>query len=158
MAQLFKTQLPKLDTSRYNLFLNDEKEAVDLLKIMQDHLEIKGMEQAINFVNEFAPQSMFSDMHAVIAFGESYPLLKFMREVLVQNLALTVINSVGKQYSMTPKLNSIQSDLVRLTVNTRDVVSREDFSESMKQLVERLPIESFTMNETTLDQVFSKMV
>ena len=81
-----------------------------------------------------------------------------MKKVLIKNVTMAITNDLRMRYGIGVSLNSIQGSQVRIAIKTNEVIKRQEFSDFMDQLVKELPISYFTMQETTLDQVFSKLI
>ena len=73
-------------------------------------------------------------------------------------MTMAITNDLRMRYGIGVSLNSIQGSQVRIAIKTNEVIKRQEFSDFMDQLVKELPISYFTMQETTLDQVFSKLI
>ena len=81
-----------------------------------------------------------------------------MKQVLIQNVTKVITNDLRMRYGIGVSLNSIQGSQVRISIKTHEIIQRQQFSDFMDQLVRELPISFYTIQETTLDQVFSKLI
>ena len=66
---LESSMLPRLDQNRFGLFIDSEDQAVELLRIMQKHLEDLGKETTFNFEEEFDVDGMLVKLLDEVLLG-----------------------------------------------------------------------------------------
>ena len=83
--------------------------------VMESALKDKSIEVAFNLVNEFKQSGILSHLFLEVTQNLPYPLPKFQMDILVFNLALTLVEDIYKKFpSEEVSVSEITTDLVRL--------------------------------------------
>jgi len=74
-------------------------------------------------------------------------------------MAISVAESISEHFSASASVSSIQQSLIRIQLETGEFINRSHLTDFLDHLARMEPAIAFTTsNETSFDQVFSKLI
>ena len=126
---------------------------------MQKTLEEKRVEASFDFCTEFHKEGQLSNLFETFMSNLPYPVHKFHTQVLVQNLALQLVEEIFEQFpSQEVSISEITAGFIRLQVVTQGHFDFTEFSNEVDLLSHGLAISDISVRAATLATVYERVI
>ena len=123
----------------------------------QAHMGIgagQGTAAQLDFAKELSPQGLLSRYYARLQKGQPIDLRNVLRELLVQEVMVQVIQLFSTEHDLNAKIQNYDGSYVMLRVSKCSMTFGEIYA-FMEEVKQRLPLQTYSCKLASLEEVFN---